>query len=317
MSVSSPLSLVIPVYRNEASLPELLAELEGLSARLARRLEVVFVVDGSPDGSWARLRAELPRCSFPAQLCLLSRNFGSFAAIRAGLEVARGEHLAVMAADLQEPPELVAEFFRVLAEEPVDVVLGVRVGRADPWLTRLSAGTFWGLYRRAVQPDMPPGGVDVFACNRAFRAQLLALSEASSSLVGQVLWLGFRRKLVPYERRARRHGRSAWTLRKKLRYLADSVFAFTDLPIRLLVALGLLGVATALGLGLVVLVARLAGSIEVPGYTATVLTILFFAGLNSLGLGILGSYVWRAYENTKRRPVAITMHKEEFGKVAP
>jgi glycosyltransferase involved in cell wall biosynthesis len=311
--VTSALSLVIPVYRNEESLPELLAALEALAASLAHRLEVVFVVDGSPDGSWAYLRAELPRRPFPARLCLLSRNFGSFSAIRAGLGLARGEHVAVMAADLQEPPELVAEFFRVLVNEPVDVVLGVRASRADPLFTRLSSRLFWALYRRLVQRDMPPGGVDVFACNRAFLARLLALEEGSTSLVGQVLWLGFRRRLVPYERRARRHGTSAWSLRKRLRYLADSVFAFTDLPIRLLVGVGALGLAVALALGLVVLAARLAGYTRVPGYTATVLAIVFFAGLNSLGLGILGSYVWRAYENTKQRPSAVPMQIEEFG----
>ena len=308
-----PLSLVIPVYGNEANVPELLEALARLAADLAGRLEVVFVVDGSPDASWARLRAALPERPFPSQLCLLSRNFGSFAAIRAGLGVARGEYFAVMAADLQEPPELVAEFFRTLESEPVDVAIGVRAGRADPLFTRLSARIFWGLYRRLVQREMPSGGVDVFACNRAFRDQLLALGEANSSLVGLVLWLGFRRKLVPYQRRERHHGRSAWTLRKKTRYLADSVFAFTDLPIRLLVGLGVLGVVSALLLGLVVLLARLAGYTQVPGYTATVLSIFFFAGLNSLGLGILGSYVWRAYENTKLRPTAVTMLKEEFG----
>jgi glycosyltransferase involved in cell wall biosynthesis len=310
--VTRALSLVIPVYRNEESLPELLEALEALAASLAHRLEVVFVVDGSPDGSWAYLCAALPRRAFPTRLCLLSRNFGSFSAIRAGLGLARGEHAAVMAADLQEPPELVAEFFRVLEQEPVDVVLGVRAGRSDPFFTRLSSQLFWALYRRSVQRDMPPGGVDVFACNRAFRERLLALEETSTSLVGQVLWLGFRRKLVPYERRARRHGTSAWTLKKRLRYLADSVFAFTDLPIRLLVGLGALGLTVALGLGLVVLGARLAGYTRVPGYTATVLAIVFFAGLNSLGLGILGSYVWRAYENTKQRPSSVTMQIEEF-----
>lgn len=311
------LSLVIPVYANEASLPELLEALEGLATTLEGRLEVVFVVDGSPDASWARLRAELPRRAFPSQLCLLSRNFGSFAAIRAGLGAARGELFAVMAADLQEPVELVAEFFRTLELEPVDVAIGVRTGRADPLLTRLTAGIFWGLYRRLVHREMPPGGVDVFACNRAFRDQLLALGESNSSLVGLVLWLGFRRRLVPYQRRERRHGRSAWTLKKKLRYLADSIFAFTDLPIRLLVGMGALGVTSASVLGLVVLGARLAGYTQVPGYTATVLAIVFFAGLNALGLGILGSYVWRAYENTKLRPSSVTMLKEEFGRVAP
>jgi glycosyltransferase involved in cell wall biosynthesis len=307
------LSLVVPVYRNEENVPELLAALDGLARSVPGRLEVVLVVDGSPDASWRKLREALPERQFVSQLLLHSRNFGSFAAIRTGLAAARGEHFAVMAADLQEPPDLVAEFFRTLSQEPVDVAIGVRAGRGDPFATRASSGLFWGLYRRLVQPDMPPGGVDVFACNRAFRDELLALGEANSSLVGLVLWLGFRRKLIPYRRAERRHGRSAWTVRKKLRYLADSVFAFTDLPIRLLIGLGGLGAASAALVGAAVLIAKLAGWTQVPGYTATVLAIVFFAGLNSLGLGIVGSYVWRAYENTKLRPTAVKMLAEEFG----
>jgi glycosyltransferase involved in cell wall biosynthesis len=290
-----------------------LAALDRLADSLGGRLEVVFVVDGSPDASWARLREALPGRRFASQLCLLSRNFGSFAAIRAGLAEARGQYFAVMAADLQEPPELVVEFFRVLESEPVDVALGVRAGRADPFFTRLSAHVFWGLYRRIVQRDMPSGGVDVFACNRPFRDKLLELGESNSSLVGLLLWLGYRRKLISYRREERRRGRSAWTLRKKMRYLADSVFAFSDLPVRLLIALGALGMSSAVVLAAVVVIARLSGYTQVPGYTATVLSIFFFAGLNSLGLGIIGSYVWRAFENTKLRPTSVTMLKEEFG----
>src|SRR5205823_4374215 len=102
-------------------------------------------------------------------------------------------------------------------------------GRADP---SLSSRLFWTLYRRLVQRDMPEGGIDIFGCNRTFRDRLISLGESNSTLVGLVLWLGFRRKLVPYERRRREIGRSAWTFRKKLRYLSDSVFAFSDLPIR-------------------------------------------------------------------------------------
>jgi glycosyltransferase involved in cell wall biosynthesis len=311
--MARPLSLIIPVYRNEENLPALLSALDRLSEELGGRLEVVFVVDGSPDASWAKLHQALPGRSFNSQLCLLSRNFGSFAAIHAGLGEARGDYFAVMAADLQEPPGLIVEFFRVLTTEPIDVAIGVRTGRADPFLTRWSARIFWGLYRRLVQRDMPSGGVDVFACNRAFRDQLLALGESNSSLVGLILWLGYRRKLVPYQRAERQGGRSAWTLRKKLRYLLDSVFAFSDLPIRLLIGLGVLGMASSVLLATVVLIARLGGYTNVPGYTATVLSIFFFAGLNSLGLGIIGSYVWRAFENTKSRPSSVTILKEAFG----
>jgi glycosyltransferase involved in cell wall biosynthesis len=305
-------SLVIPVYRNEGSIPELLDVLKDLNARLGHRLEVVFVVDGSPDRSAQLLAERLPHAGFRARLVLHSRNFGSFAAIRTGLAEARGPLFAAMAADLQEPPELVLEFFRVLEGEPVDVVLGTREGRGDPLPSRWASALFWSAYRRLVQPEMPPGGVDMFGCDLAFRDRLLALPESNSTLVGLLCWLGFRRRLVPYRRLPRRHGRSAWTLSRKLRYLSDSVFAFSDLPIRLLTGVGAVGLLFSVLFSAVVIAARTSGLISVPGYSATVLVIAFFAALNCLGLGIVGSYVWRAFENTKGRPQAVVMARTDF-----
>lgn len=309
----SVLSLVIPVYRNEASLPDLLEAVGQLHARLDGRLEAVFVVDGSPDHCYEVLLQELPRRPFPSRLLLLSRNFGSFPAIRAGLEAGSGDLFAVMAADLQEPPELVLEMERVLRDDAADVVIGVREGREDPLLSRTAARCFWALYRRYVVPDMPPGGVDIFACNRKFRDNLLVLDERYSSLVAQVFWLGFRRRAVGYRRRARQHGRSAWTLQKKINYLMDSVFAFTDLPIRLLIRVGVAGSMLSALFALFVLVAKLLGSAMVPGYAATIVSVTFLGSLNLLGLGVVGSYAWRAYENTKNRPIAIPMKAHRFG----
>ena len=307
-------SLVIPVYKCEGSIPELLSVLEDLNEKLDRRLEVVFVVDGSPDRCAALLAAHLPRRGYRSKLLLLSRNFGPFAALRIGLAEARGPHFAAMAADLQDPPDVILEFFRTLECEPVDVVIGTRTARADPLLARWSSQLFWYFYRRLVQPEMPPGGVDIFGCNLAFRDHLLALGESNTTLVGLLFWLGFRRKLVPYERRRRRYGRSAWTLARKLRYLNDSVFAFSDLPIHLLVVVGIVGLGVSLIFSILVLAARLSGSIPIPGYAATVLVITFFGALNSLGLGVIGGYLWRAFENTKGRPQAIVMSRTEFDK---
>ena len=306
-------SLVIPVYCNEASIPDLLAAISRLDRALGNTLEAVFIVDGSPDRSYERLDAALPASGLTGQLIALSRNFGSFSAVREGLAAARGEYIAVMAADLQEPEELIIEFFHALTAEPIDVALGVRTGRNDPLAARIASQTFWWLYRRFVQPELPPGGVDVFACNRAFRDRLLQLHESNTSLVGQIVWLGFRRKLVPYRRLSRRHGRSAWSISRKVKYLLDSMFAFSDLPIRALTWVGAAGLAISVALALIVLVAKLTDAIPVPGYAATVLTIIFFAALNSFGLGIIGSYTWRAYENTKGRPQAIVLTAKSFG----
>jgi glycosyltransferase involved in cell wall biosynthesis len=295
------ISIVVPVYKNAENIAALVEALAGLHDKLAGELEAVFVVDGSPDDSYQRLEAALEYRPFRAQLLSLSRNFGSFAAIRAGLAAGRGDRFAVLAADLQEPPELILEFDRQLQRGECDIALGLRTRREDPLLSRLSSSLFWNLYRR-IQPEIPKGGVDVFGCSRQVRDQILQLEENNSSLVGLLFWVGFRRAFVPYERRARTAGRSAWTLRKKVRYLSDSIFSFTDRPVRWLMTIGFLGIVASLLGGAAILTAKISGQIPVPGYAATTLVVIFFGALNCFGLGVIGSYVWRTFENTKGRP---------------
>jgi polyisoprenyl-phosphate glycosyltransferase len=306
------LSLVIPVYRNEENLPRLFAELDALAARVVGPFEVVFVVDGSPDGSLARLRVLLPEWHVPTQLLELSRNFGSFAAIMAGLSAARGDYCAVLAADLQEPPELVLEFERILLSGEADIVLGHRTGRADPVLSRWLSESFWRIYRSYVVGDMPRGGVDVFGCTREVRDRLLDLRETNTNLVALLLWLGFRRAFVAYERRPRLEGRSAWTIGRKLRYAIDSVFSFTDLPIRALLLLGTAGTLFAAGAGLFVFLMWALGRVPVLGYTPLMLVITFFGGLTALGLGIVGQYLWLTLQNARRRPNYIVKSATRF-----
>ena len=229
-----------------------------------------------------------------------------------GLKAGTGPYFGMIAADLQEPPELLISFLADLVTNAQDVVVGTRATREDPLVSQIFANWFWSFYRAMVNPEIPRGGVDLFGCNENVRKELIALDEANSSLVGLVFWLGFRRKEVAYERRARKYGASAWTFRKKFKYLVDSIFAFTDLPIRLLTIVGILGVAISVLFGLVVLVARLLGEIETPGYAAMILTMMFFGALNLMGIGIVGAYVHRSYENTKRRPLAIIQQVQSF-----
>jgi hypothetical protein len=181
--------------------------------------EFNFMVDGSPD-TYALLRDRyqpLVSTACPAH------EFGSLAAIRTGLLAGRGAYFGVTAADLQEPPELLVDFLGPLAANAADIVVGRREGREDPAATRISANLFWRFYRIFVNPEIPPGGVDIFGCSRQVRDELVRLEESHSSLVGLLFWVGFRRHETPYLRRARAYGRSSWTFRKKFTYLLDSV----------------------------------------------------------------------------------------------
>jgi glycosyltransferase involved in cell wall biosynthesis len=307
-------SVVVPVYGNEETIPTLVERLEGIATAVNGGLEVVFVVDGSPDESHRLLRALLhDERPFSAQLIALSRNFGSFSAVKAGLAAARGEFVAVMAADLQEPASLVEGFFAHLETGDYDVAVGVRASRDDPASSATASRLFWWLYRRLVQPEIPPGGVDVFACTRAVARHLAALDESHTSLVGLLYWLGYRRVEVPYTRLARPSGRSGWSFRKRLRYLQDSIFSFTNLPIAAITAVGIVGVLASLAYAVVVFVFWATGRIDVQGYTPLMLSILFMASAILIGLGIVGSYVWRTYENSKGRPTSVVMSHEEFG----
>jgi glycosyltransferase involved in cell wall biosynthesis len=306
-------SIVIPVYRNAASIEGLVAAVGRIAEAIEHDLEAIFVIDASPDDSRERLLVGLRSAPFPARVVDHSRNFGSFAAIRTGMSLARGGAIAVLAADLQEPPELVIEFLARLATGEVDIVAGERASRSDRGDSASKA--YWRLYRRFVMDEMPPDGVDVFACTAQVRDVLCSLEDVNTSLIAQLFWVGFRRELVPYDRRPR-PGESGWTLRRKIRYLSDSVFAFTDLPVRILWSVGLVGIALGVVLSIVVAVARLSGDIQVPGYAPTILVVIFFAGLNCVGLGIVGSYVWRAYETVKGRPGAIVSDVVEHAPIA-
>jgi glycosyltransferase involved in cell wall biosynthesis len=311
-------TVVVPVYGNEATLASLVERLEDLAVQLGEeengeRLEVVFVVDGSPDGSHLLLRRLLSeQRQFSSQLIALSRNFGSFSAIRAGLAVAEGDYIAVMAADLQEPVSLARDFFRGLATGDHDIAVGVRAERDDPASDMLMARTFWWLFRRLVQPEIPRGGVDVFACTRQVAGELVRMEESHTSLIGLIYWLGYRRLEVPYVRQPRLVGSSGWGFKRKVRYLLDSIFSFTDLPITLIIVLGVLGVAASTVWSVVVLVQWAAGRISVPGYTPLMLAVLFVTSTILIALGLVGSYVWRTYENSKGRPGAIPMTHERF-----
>lgn len=313
--VETPLlTIVLPIYKNEDSIEQLVHELAAVAQRIDGGVECVFVIDASPDLSRQRLVAALPNDHFHSTIVDHSRNFGSFAAIRTGLQYGRGRLFGVMAADLQEPPELMIDFVEQLNSGECQVVVGERASRSgDQTRARIPAQLFWTLYRRYVLPTIPAGGVDVFGCTREVRDRLLDFRESNSSLIGLLFWLGFATKSVSYDRRARADGGvSSWTFRKKIKYMMDSIYSFTDLPLRILRAIGAIGLLVSLICSIAVTIAWAKGAVSVPGYTPLILALFAATMMIMTALGIVGSYVWRGYENTKRRPLSVVEGVQVF-----
>lgn len=314
MKSSIDFSVVIPVYKNYESLDPLVKSLKIALGKIPIESEVIFVVDGSPDSSFEWLRQNLPLSKMNSILVDLSRNFGSISAVRTGMSKANGSIVAVMAADLQEPPDLLLGFYEAISSGNAEIAIGRRLSRNDPWITKILSKIYWGVYRRTINSEIPPGGVDIFACTKKVNDQIIKMNESGSSLTGLVYWVGFSRTFVDYERLKRPYGKSAWTFRKKLRYFSDSIFAFSHAPIALLQAIGIFGIASSTLMGSITLFGALTDRITSPGYPSLLIALLFSSSSILFGLGIVGDYAWRAFENSKMRPLSIVNNEYIFKK---
>jgi glycosyltransferase involved in cell wall biosynthesis len=308
-------SIIIPLYKAEAYLPALMEALESLNRRLKAPMEAVLVLDGLADDSLTILQAALASASFCSILVTHSRNFGSLAAIRSGLTHANGQFFTMLSADLQEPPELVLEIFDCLSTNQVDLAIGKRILRNDSLVSQGMSYLFWAFYRYFVQPEIPPGGVDAFGCNRVFRAHLLDLYESHNVLIGTLFWLGFRRKIIPYQRQPNRYGKSTWTLRRKVHYAVDNISLYSDFPVKLITLFGFAAIAASL-FGGIMLYGTHAHAPNVLRYGPDILIALFFGGANAVGLGILGAYLWRILVSTRHWPQAVIMDVRSYSGVS-
>jgi dolichol-phosphate mannosyltransferase len=296
-------SIVVPVYHNEASLPDLLSHFQELARRNpTERFEFVFVDDGSRDCSFAVLRA-LQQTDKRVRVIKLSRNFGSNAALLAGLDQARGEVVAAIAADLQDPPELIDEMLAHWRKGH-KVVLAARRSRGDPLLTRLLASTFYFLFRRFAIPSMPRQGFDFFLIDRQVCNLIKGIQESNAYLMGIILWLGFEPAILHYHRRQReqRFGKSMWSHAKKIKYFIDAFVAFSYVPVRAASLLGISLSAVGLLYALALLILRLFIGIPVVGWVSLMAVLLVVSGVQLLMTGILGEYLWRNLDETRRRP---------------
>ncbi len=294
---------IITFFLNEAdNLPHLKDRLTSVLDRSDIETEIVLVNDHSTDGSreialgWV---AERPRTTY----LRLSRNFGSHAAIAAGLRYATGDCAVVMAADLQDPPEVIPLLLERWREGN-DIVWACRSGRAgESPATRAASKIYCRLMRWLALPEMHAEGADFVLLGRNVIDAYNAIAEKHTSVFAVILWMGFRQSSLAYVKQARHAGRSRWTLAKKLRLAIDSIVSFSDLPIRALSVLGLLMAAGGLLFVSIVGVGRLSGwAIAGTGFAAMMTVLLVGQGLILIMLGILGEYLWRTFDQVRGRP---------------
>lgn len=299
----SLVSIVVPVYHNAKSLPELRERLAAVADRNGGdSFEFVFVDDGSRDDSFEvlqRILAEDDR----VRIVKLSRNFGSTPAIIAGLNAASGDAVAAIAADLQDSPELIHDML-ARWREGNKVVLAVREGRDDPGLTALLASVFYKLFRRFAIASMPPGGFDFFLIDRQVCDLICRIGETNTYVMGLILWLGFKPIQLPYRRGARlaRYGRSMWSLSRRVKYFIDSFVAFSYVPVRIASVLGL--VLSLLGFlyALLVIGLRIFKGYQPEGWASLMVVVLVVSGVQLFIMGILGEYLWRTLDVARHRP---------------
>ena len=305
------LSIVIPVYYNEMNLEPLYQDMkEKIIDRITYDYEIVMVNDGSGDRSYEVMQ-KLAELDKHIKIISLSRNFGSHAAILCGLSKCTGDCAVVKAADLQEPTEMILEMVESW-QKGNNVVLAVRKDRQEGKGQTLFANLYYAMVRKSALPQMPKGGFDVYLLDRKVIEVLMRLDEKNSALTGQILWSGFRTGTVYYTRLKREIGKSRWTLKKKIRLVSDTFFSFSTLPIGIVSTIGTVSCIGAVLWAILVLVFKLAGRIDVSGWTTLFIFNLFSFGVIMLTLGILGGYLWRTFDASRNRPPFIIEDENEI-----
>ena len=296
--------MVIPVYRAETIIPALCGRLDTALAAITPSYEIILVDDRSPDGSWPAIRRMT--ATYPSIVAVrLSRNFGQHYAITAGLDLAAGEWVVIMDCDLQDQPEEIARLLNT-ALEGHDIVLARRESRRDAVHRRLSSRLFYGCFNLLSGYRMDPAVGSFRIMHRRVVDAYRGMREASRLFGGMIEWLGFDTAYVDVEHATRLDGQSSYNIRAMMKLALDGIIAFSNRPLYLSVAFGIVVslLAAALGVGLVILHFEGPG-IPVPGWLSIVTLNAFLGGLILLNLGIVGIYVGRIYDQTKGRPLYV------------
>ncbi len=306
------LSVVIPVLNEEDNLPALAQRLKEVAASLpSDHFEFIFVDDGSTDQSYKKL-AELALKDNRIKAVRLSRNFGSHSACLAGLAQGRGQRFIIIAADLQDPPELILKLVTA-QENGVDVVWAVREKREDSRRVLFFAQLYNRFMRRFIFKGWPGDGADVVLLTRRVRDALLAACEKNTSIFCQIFWFAFPQTCISYVKEKRNAGRSKWTLSKRLKLAFDSVISFSFLPVRMISYTGMVLSLIGFFCAAAMIALYIFGiNIQEPGWASLMCAILIISGIQTLMLGVIGEYLWRAADQGKSRPFYVVTEQTGF-----
>lgn len=295
-------SVVIPFYNEQENLPLLRKRLQEVFAALASvEGEIVLIDDHSSDGSASYTRAWAAE-DVRVKYIRLSRNAGSHIAVSAGLDHCTGDCAILLAADLQDPPETIPHMLEKWQEgyEVVWVACSYRLG--ESWRTRLFSRMYYWLMRRLALPDMPTKGADFLLMGRKSIDAYKTVREKNTSFLATVLWLGFRQTAIEYVKQPRHAGRSKWNLSKKLKLFVDSIVSFSYAPIRLISLLGALVSMLGFLYAVDIVVSYVFYGTPAQGWPSLMVVILLLSGFQLLMLGVLGEYLWRAFDEARGRP---------------
>lgn len=306
----SLLSIVVPVFNEEESISETVRRLLELQKQLALELDVelVFVDDGSKDNSLSILR-HLTEKSASIKVISFSRNFGHQIAITAGIDLCVGDYVAVIDADLQDPPELIADMYR-LAQTGFDVVYGKRRSRAgETAFKKITASAFYRILSFMCEIDIPPDTGDFRLMSRRVVDAFKQLRERHRFVRGMVPWVGFKSTLIEYDRAERYAGETKYPLRKMLSFAVNAILSFSKKPLTLAINLGFITMLAGIMWGAYILYLKIFTDIPVPGLTAVLITVVVFSGVQILLIGIVGEYIARIFEEVKGRPLYLVAEK--------
>ena len=299
------LSVVVPLFNEADNVGELLRRIRTVIEQLAvvpPAYEVILVDDGSRDGTLAQLLAAA-HADPHLRVISLSRNFGHQIAATAGLDAAHGDAVILMDGDLQDPPELIGDFLAKF-REGYDVVFATRRKRAgESRFKILTASVFYRTIRRLTNVSIPVDTGDFRLMSRRVVTALRDSRERHRFIRGLVSWVGYRQTGIVYDRSERNAGQSKYPISKMLRFAIDGITAFSEIPLRIATWFGFVVSAVAFVVAVLEIGIRIFTGYNLPGYTSTIFAILFLGGVQLIGIGILGEYVGRIYDEIKGRPL--------------